>query len=123
MSRDVETVERLLEFLSTEKGQETVEKLIQLLGNLEESGLLDLLIAVTDKDVIDRLMAILIQPGTMRLADKLDTLMDTIGNISQALTEPAEPITLTQALAKLKDPTVARGLARLIMILEALGRS
>ncbi|MCE4609564.1 MAG: DUF1641 domain-containing protein [Desulfurococcales archaeon] len=118
--RDV--LEALIEKLQDPEFQSSIEKLVMLLDNMNKSGLLDLLVTVTDPDVIDRLMEILITTGTMKLLDNLDTLLDKAGDMVDAMTQPAEPVSISKLLAELSKPEVAKGLGKLIKVLEALGK-
>lgn len=118
---DVEAVEKLLDYLQKPGAAETLEKLLKLMENLDRSGVLDLFIAITEPEVIERLSSILVSTGLLRLLDNLEPLMDALGRASTALTAPAEPKSLSQILAELKDPAVRRGLSRLISALRELG--
>jgi len=111
----------LIAALEDPEFQAGLQKLVQLLKNMERSGLLDALVALTDEDAISRLIEILLTTGTLQVADRLDRIADTIGVIVQALEEPVEPVSLTGLLASLRDPDVARGLARMLRVLKALG--
>ena len=122
-ARELDALEALLEWLQRPDARETVAKLLELLDNLEKSGLLDLLIAVTNPEVVERLYTIIVTTGTMRLADRLDALLDTLGTAAASLAEdPGDPPSLSQILRELGDPQVRRGLARLVAFLRALGR-
>ncbi|MEB2835728.1 MAG: DUF1641 domain-containing protein [Desulfurococcales archaeon] len=101
--------------------REALVKAVDLLANLERSGLLDLLIALTDEDVVKRIVQLVMTTGTMKLADNLPELLDKLGAIAATLAEPAEPLGITGLLESLKDPAVARGLSRLVTVLRALG--
>jgi len=96
-------------------------KAVDLLANLERSGLLDLLVAVTDEDVVRRVVQLVMATGTMKLADNLPGLLDKLGAVAATLAEPAEPLGITGLLESLKDPAVARGLSRLVAVLRVLG--
>lgn len=118
---DVEAVERLLDYLQKPEASETIEKLVRLLENLDRSGVLDLLIAVTEPEVVERLAGIIVSTGLLRLLDNLEPLMDALGRAGTALVAEEEPKSLSQILAELKDPAVRRGLARLLAALRELG--
>ncbi len=111
----------LLQALEDPEAAEALAKTLELARRLEESGILDLLLALTGPMVVDRLTQYLVTPGLMKLADRLPELLEALARIAAALEEPVEPVTPSQALARLGDPRVARGLARLLKILEALG--
>ena len=102
---------------------EAMQKLITVLRNMNESGMLDLLETVTDPDVYHRILALVMTTGTMRLVDNLDKLLDLLGELAYAMSEPAEPIGLTGLLEALGDPDVQKGLGRLVKILKALGQA
>ena len=118
--RDV--LEALIVKLQDPEFQSSIEKLIVLLDNMNRSGLLDLLVTVTDPDVINRLMEILISTGTLKLLDNLDILLDKAGDLVEVMNQPADPISISKLLTELSRPEVARGLGKLIKVLEALGK-
>ncbi|MEB3806045.1 MAG: DUF1641 domain-containing protein [Desulfurococcales archaeon] len=115
-------LEELLVYLEDPSFQEALGKLVDLVMNLEKSGLLDLLVALTEPEVIHRIMDLVLVRGTLELGDSIDFLLDKLGDIVGALTRDVEPAGLSQVLGSLKDPEVARGLARLVEILRVLGR-
>ena len=115
-------LENMLKNMEQPEFQEALNKLIMILKNMEESGLLDLLEAVTNPLVIERIMQLILTTGLMRLGDKIDSLLDMIGDMAATMTKPVEPISLSQLLASLRDPDVAKGLARAIQILRILGK-
>ncbi|MEB3774842.1 MAG: DUF1641 domain-containing protein [Desulfurococcales archaeon] len=121
MERDA--LEAVLTQLEDKDLQESILKVVELAKNLNRSGVLDMLIALTDKEALSRLVEMLMTPGTMKLMDNLDELTNIIGDIAVALKEPVEPVTITGLLRSLSDPEVSRGLARLILILRILGRA
>lgn len=102
--------------------QNALSKMIELLKNLERSGLLDMMIALTEPEVVNRIMDMVITTGTLKLGDSVDTLLDMLGKLADALVKEPEPMGLSQVLASLKDPEVAKGLARLVAILKILGK-
>jgi len=111
----------LLAALEDPEFQAGLQKLVQLVKNLERSGLLDAMIALTDEDAMSRLVQILLTTGTLQILDSIDRLADTAGAVVKALEEPVEPVSLTGLLASLRDPEVARGLARMLRVLKAIG--
>jgi len=121
MERDA--LETVLAQLEDKDLQEAILKIVELARNLNKSGVLDMLIALTDKEALSRLIEMLMTPGTMKLMDNIDGMTNLIGDIAVALREPVEPVTVTGLLRSLADPEVSRGLARLILILKILGRA
>lgn len=111
-----------LGFESVLQEEEVIEKFMQLIKNLDESGIIDVLTAATDPEGMKRLVQILITPGTMKLVDNIDVLLNLLGDISKALSEPVEPVSLFTFMRKLGDKEVGRGLARLLAILKILGK-
>ena len=121
MSTDA--LDRLLEYLERPGSAETIDKLIRLLENLEESGILDLLLALTSREVIERLTTLIITTGTLKALDNIDKIMGSLGRAASALTEQADHSpSLGELLTALRDPEVRRGLARLIAALKELGK-
>ncbi len=114
-------VDRIAEHLEDEVTLEAIEKTLAILRNLERSGILDILEALTDPEVIERLTRILISTSSLKLADNAPELIDKASKAAEALVKPVEPATPAKLLASLKDPRVARGIARLIEALKALG--
>ncbi len=112
----------LIAALEDPEFQEGLRKLVRLVKNLERSGLLDMLLALTDEEVLGRLFQLLLSPGTLRLLDNLDTVADKMAAVMEALEKPSEPVSLTGVVASLRDPEVARGLARMIEVLRVLGQ-
>ena len=102
--------------------EEVVQKMIKILENLDEAGIIDVVEALSDPETMRRLIKILIKPGTMKLADNIDSLLNILGDISKALSEPVEPISLFTFMRRLGDKDASRGLARLLAILKILGR-
>lgn len=119
----VDPVERLITELDDPDFQEALDKTITLLKALNRSGLLDILLALADEEVVSRISSMLVTTGTMKMADNLEALTRVAGEAAQALAEPVEPMTLSQVLSSLRDTEVARGLARLVALLRALGRA
>ncbi|GAB6148038.1 helical membrane plugin domain-containing protein [Stetteria hydrogenophila] len=104
------------------EAEEALEKLYKIALNLEEAGILDTLVAITEPETLNRLVSILMTPGTMRLVDSLDMLLNMLGEIVMVLKEEPEPAGVRKLLSSLRDPQVARGLGRLIAILKILGK-
>lgn len=102
--------------------EELLDKLNLILSNITESGLLDMLAAASDPEAIRRLIQILINPGTMKLVDNIDVLLNQLGDISKTLSEPVEPISLFTFIRRLRDKDASKGLARLLAILKILGK-
>lgn len=118
-----DALERLLLELGKPELQEALDKMVTLLKNLNESGLLDVMIALTDREAVGRLSGILVNTGSMKLMDNLDKLLAVAGEAADAMAKPVEPMPLSRLVASLADPEVARGLARLIQVLKAMGRT
>jgi len=112
-------IERLV--IEDQETEEAILKTMQLLRQLNQSGLLDLLLALTDKEVVHRLMDIAVSTGLLKIADKIDQLPDKMAQILDALEEPTEPMYIYSLLKALSDPEVARGLARVIKMLKIIG--
>ncbi len=121
-SKTRDPLEHLIVSLEDPEFQEALYKLVTIVKNLEKSGILDLLETITDPIVIERITQLLVTTGLMKLGDKIDSILDTIGEVSEILEKPVEPVTITGLLSSLKDPEVARGLARALEILRVLGR-
>lgn len=102
--------------------QNALSKLIELVKNLEKSGLLDMLVAFTDPEVINQLLDMVITTGTMKMGDSIEELLDVFGEVAEALRGDVKPMSLSGLLASLRDPQVARGLARMVAVLRALGK-
>ncbi len=116
-----DALERLLLELGDPEFQDALEKIVTLVKNLNESGILDLLIALTDRDTIARITGILVNTGTMKLLDNLEQVSTITGEAASAMAEPVEPASLSQLIRNLADPEVARGLARIMQVLKAIG--
>ena len=115
-------LEKLIERLEDPLTLEALEKTLELLRNLNESGLLDILAALTDPEVTKRLLSLAINTGTLRLADRAEELAGTLARVAEALAKPVEPATPARIIAALRDPDVARGIALMLEILRALGQ-
>ncbi|MCE4622006.1 MAG: DUF1641 domain-containing protein [Desulfurococcales archaeon] len=113
---------QLLTELENPEFQEVLSKLLELVKNLEKSGLLDMLVAITEPEVINRIFDMVITTGTMKLGDSIEGLLNKLGDVAEALQEDSKPASLSELLASLKDPEVAKGLGRLIALLKALGK-
>ncbi|MEB3861146.1 MAG: DUF1641 domain-containing protein [Desulfurococcales archaeon] len=116
-------LEMLIEELGDPELQESLEKMVKLVKALNRSGLLDVLLAMADEEVVARLSSMLVTTGTMKLADNIEELTRAAGEVAQALSEPVEPVPLSELVSSLRDPEVLRGLARLLKVLKALGRA
>ncbi|QOJ78730.1 DUF1641 domain-containing protein [Infirmifilum lucidum] len=116
---------------------ESVNKVLDVLARMNELGILDAAKDILDPEVIGRLSSLLLTPGTLRLLDHLDDLLDMLGSVDyEALKEnlpllvdalksiPKEPkpIGLVGLLKALNDPEVQRGLGVAVELLKALGR-
>lgn len=110
-----------LALLEDEEVEEALLKTLRLLKQLNESGLLDLLLVLTSKEVVERLTGILVTTGLLRLADKLEEAPDRLAELVEALEEPVKPVRLSGLLLALQDEEVARGLARLLRVLRTIG--
>ncbi|MCE4602063.1 MAG: DUF1641 domain-containing protein [Desulfurococcales archaeon] len=116
-------LEMLIEELGDPEFQEALDKLVALVKALNKSGLLDVLLAMADEEVVSRLSSMLMTTGTMKLADNIEALTRAAGEVAQALSEPVEPVPPSELVYSLRDPEVLRGLARLLAVLRALGRT
>ena len=112
-------IERLI--AEDQETEEALLKTMQLLRQLNNSGILDLLLVLTDRDVFQRIVGIAASTGVFRIADRLDELPTRLSQLLDALEEPAEPIGVYSLLQALRDPEVTRGLARMIKILKIIG--
>ena len=112
-------IERLV--AEDQETEEALLKTMQLLRQLNNSGILDLLLVLTDKDVFQRIVSIAASTGVFRIADRIDELPTRLSQLLDALEEPAEPIGVYTLLQALRDPEVAKGLARMIKILKIIG--
>jgi len=101
--------------------EEALLKTMQLLRQLNNSGILDLLLVLTDRDVFQRIVGIAASTGVFKIADRADELPTRLSQLLDALEEPAEPIGVYSLLQALRDPEVAKGLARMIKILKIIG--
>ena len=112
-------IERLI--AEDQETEEALLKTMQLLRQLNNSGILDLLLVLTDKDVFQRIVSIAVSTGLFKIADRIDELPTKLSQLLDALEEPAEPIGVYTLLQALRDPGVARGLAKMIRILKIIG--
>ena len=115
-------VEMFLAHLEDPSFQDIIGKLIEMLRNLEESGLLDVLVALTQPEVIRKIIDLELASNASKLGEIIDIFTEKLDGIIDALSKDAKPAGLSQVLSSLKDPEVARGLARLVEILRALGK-
>ncbi len=112
----------LLESLEDPQMQDALKKIIKIIKNLEESGILEMLETITDPQVFERIMQLVLTTGIVGLGDKIETFIDVTRDIVSTLGKPVEPISPTGLLTSLRDPDVARGLAKFIQILKIIGR-
>ena len=115
-------LEYILESLEDPEFQTAINKLVDVVKNLEKSGILDLLETITDPMVLDRLAQLAASTGLMKLGDNIENLLDIVGDITSLLEKPVEPIGPSKLLLSLKDPDVARGLTIAIELLRLLGK-
>jgi len=120
MARDA--LEYMLSGLEDPELQDALIKLVNILKELNKSGLLDLLAAITNPMVVERLLNLLINTGTMKLVDNIDNLTAKLADIAMILESPGRKITISEFLNSLRDPDVSKGLYKLIEILRVLGR-
>ena len=111
---------RLLAELENEEFQQSIDKLINIIKNLEASGILDLLEAITDPTLLNKLTELFL----INISDKselIENLLDQIADIAATIEKTEEPRSLTSLLAELRDPEVLKGMARMIKMLKILG--
>ncbi len=112
-------IERLV--LEDRETEEALLKTMNLLRQLNRSGVLDLLLVLTDEEVFRRIINLVVSTGLMKIGDRIDELPTKLAQLLDALEEPAEPIYIYGLLKSLQDPEVARGLARLVKVLKIIG--
>ena len=111
---------RLLAELENEEFQQSIDKLINIIKNLEASGILDFLEAITDPALLNKLTELFL----INISDKsefFEGLLDQLTDIAAVIEKTEEPKSLTSLLAELRDPEVLRGMARMIKMLKILG--
>ncbi len=117
---------------------EGLGKIIDLLKVLNKTGILDALNDILKPEMIDRLSRFMINKGFLRLLDRLDVLLDMLGeihyeevertipllnNVIKAVPEEAERVSLLGLMRKLRDEDVQRGVGVITEILKAIGRT
>jgi len=122
----------------TGKRAAALERTLDLLVKLDEMGVLEVVDEVLDPDVIGYLARLLMHPGLLRAADRLDLVFEALGKLDieaatsqvelvnkalKAVPEEAEPVGLLGLLGALGDPDVQRGLGFLVEFLRNLGRA
>jgi len=111
---------RLLAELENEEFQQGIDKLINIIKNLEASGILDFLEAITDPALLNKLTELFL----INISDKselIENLLDQLTEAVAVVEKAEEPRSLTGLLAELRDPEVLKGMARMIKILKVLG--
>ena len=122
----------------TPERREALEKFLDLLVRVNELGLLDTLRDLVDPELIGRLSELVLTPGTMKLLDRADDLLELAGSVDvedlkknlplvkaalEALAREPKPVGLRDLLGALRDPDVQRGLGLAIEVLRAIGRA
>ncbi len=116
---ELQEINMLLEDPSTVAA---IKKTLQLIVNLEKSGILDLLLALTEKNVISKVMEIMINTGSMRIVDNADYLLDKLGEATMMLRKPVNEPTIAELLKTMFDKETLSGLIRILNVIKALGR-
>ncbi|WP_460024263.1 helical membrane plugin domain-containing protein [Infirmifilum sp. SLHALR2] len=121
----------------TPEQAEALNKALEVLVRANELGLLDTVKDLLDPEFIGRLSSLLLTPGTLKLLDHIDDILELLGSVDyEALKEKApvlvealkslpkepQPIGLLGLLKALSDPEVQRGLGVVLELLKALGR-
>lgn len=122
----------------TPERREALEKFLDLLVRMNELGLLDTLKDIMDPELIGRLSELVLTPGTMKLLDRADDLLELAGSVNvedlkrslplvkaalEALAREPKPVGLRGLLGALRDPDVQRGLGLAIEVLRAIGKA
>jgi uncharacterized protein YjgD (DUF1641 family) len=122
----------------TPERREALEKFLDLLVRMNELGLLDTLKDLMDPELIGRLSELVLTPGTMKLLDRADDLLELAGSVNvedlkrslplvkaalEALAREPKPVGLRGLLGALRDPDVQRGLGLAIEVLRAIGKA
>jgi uncharacterized protein YjgD (DUF1641 family) len=122
----------------TPERREALEKFLDLLVRMNELGLLDTLKDLMDPELIGRLSELVLTPGTMKLLDRADDLLELAGSVDvedlkrslplvkaalEALAREPKPVGLRGLLGALRDPDVQRGLGLAIEVLRAIGKA
>jgi uncharacterized protein YjgD (DUF1641 family) len=122
----------------TPERREALEKFLDLLVRMNELGLLDTLKDLMDPELIGRLSELVLTPGTMKLLDRADDLLELAGSVDvedlkkslplvkaalEALAREPKPMGLRGLLGALRDPDVQRGLGLAVEVLRAIGKA
>lgn len=122
----------------TPERREALEKFLDLLVRMNELGLLDTLKDLMDPELIGRLSELVLTPGTMKLLDRADDLLELAGSVDvedlkrglplvkaalEALAREPKPVGLRGLLGALRDPDVQRGLGLAVEVLRAIGKA
>jgi uncharacterized protein YjgD (DUF1641 family) len=122
----------------TPERKEALEKFLDLLVRMNELGLLDTLKDLMDPELIGRLSELVLTPGTMKLLDRADDLLELAGSVDvedlerglplvkaalEALAREPKPVGLRGLLGALRDPDVQRGLGLAVEVLRAIGKA
>jgi len=117
-----QSTEKLVSLLESRETEEAVASLMELLTELNKSGLLDLLRVVGDSEVFHSLLKYLMNPSVLRIADRLDLFADFLDRAGEVLiTEEKEKTGISGLLKALGDPEVQKGLTKAIKLLKLLG--
>ena len=119
-----------------EEALEAVQKFIELLKKLNETGILDALLGILEPSVIGALMKLIMHPGFLKLVDRLDKIGDLLNNIEIDNIDALAPLinSAIEAMGKKPKPTGAfgmlfalrnkdakKGLGLMVELLKALG--
>jgi len=114
--------EKLVSLLESRETEEAVVNLMELLTELNKSGLLDLLKVIADSEVFHSLLKYLMNPSVLRIADRLDLYADFLDRAGEVLiSEEKEKTGINGLLKALGDPEVQKGLTKAIKLLKLLG--
>ncbi len=127
-----------LEDVLTGERLAALERTLDLLVKLDEMGVLETVGDVLEPDTLKYLFKYLMHPGLLKVADRLDVILDALGRVDyeavnknidlvnkalKSIPGEAEPVGLGGLLGALRDPDVQRGLGFLVAFLKALGKS
>jgi len=99
-----------------------IKALAKLANKAEESGLLEIIQALLDEGVLEKLVKYLVTPDTLRVLDRLETLLKVGSYLAISLEEEAEPKSLLGILNTVrKDPELRAGLVKLIKFIKLVG--
>ncbi len=101
---------------------EAIVNALDVLVRMNELGILDAVKDLLDVEVIGRVSSLLMTPGTLRLLDYIDDLLNLLGSIDYEALKEARPVGLLGLLKALTDPDVQRGLGIAVEILRSLGK-